>query len=52
MTRSINNIYLSILIIYGSVLGKNGDSSFTLYVIGIHYSLCHFLIGTESSALL
>ena len=51
MTRSINDVDLGASICYGSILGEDSDSSFTLDVIGIHDTFLHFLILTEDAGL-
>ena len=51
MTRCVHNIYFYVAMHYGTVLGVDGDSSFSLYVIAVHYTVNNFLVGTEHSAL-
>ena len=36
----------------GSVFGKDGDTSFTLNVVGVHNTFLYFLVVTEDTALL
>ena len=52
MTRSINDVDLGASICYGSILGEDSDSSFTLDIVGIHDTLSDLLIVTEHTALL
>ena len=52
MSRSIDDVDLGILVIYGSVFGKDGDTSFTLNVVGVHNTFLYFLVVTEDTALL
>ena len=51
MSRSVNDIDLCIFINNCSVFGKNGNSTFTFDIVGIHYSFGYFLIFTENTAL-
>ena len=52
MTRSINDVDLGAAICYGSVLGEDSDTSFTLDIVGIHDTLSDLLVVTEYTALL
>ena len=51
MSRSVNDIDLCIFINNCSIFGKNGNSTFTFDIVGIHYSFGYFLIFTENTAL-
>ena len=51
MTWGVDDIDFCILIKNSSIFGENGDSSFSLNVVGVHDSLSYFLIGTEHTAL-
>ena len=51
MTGSIDDVDFYILIKDCRVFGKNGDTSFSFNIIGVHDTFCHFLIGTEHAAL-
>ena len=51
MSGSINNIDFYIFIKNSCIFGKNGNTTFSFDVIGIHDTFCHFLIGTEHTAL-
>ena len=35
----------------GCIFRKDGDTAFALNGIGVHDAFCHFLIGTEHTAL-
>ena len=51
MARSINDIDFYIFVEYSSILRKNGNTTFTLNIIGIHDTFLDFLIGTEYTTL-
>ena len=51
MTWGVDDIDFCILIKNSGIFGENGDSSFSLNVVGVHDSLSYFLIGTEHTAL-
>ena len=52
MARGVYDIDLNAVILNGGILCENCDSSFTLDVVGIHYSVFNFLIFSECAALL
>ena len=52
MARGIHNIDLHIAILYGGVLGQNGDAALPLQVVGVHHALGYGLILPECAALL
>ena len=52
MARGVDDIDLNAVILNGGILCENCDSSFTLDVVGIHYSVFNFLIFSECAALL
>ena len=47
MARGINDVDLNVVMHDGAVLGINGDAPFTLDIVGVHYAVHNFLIGTE-----
>ena len=51
MTWCVDNVDLCIFISNCSVLGKNGNTTLSLDIIGIHDTFCHFLILTKYTAL-
>ena len=52
MPRSVHDVYLYIVMHYGTVLGVYGYSSFSLDIVAVHYAVHHFLVGAENSALI
>ena len=51
MAWGVDNIDFCILIKNSCIFGKNCDTALTLEVVGVHDTLCNFLIGTEYTAL-
>ena len=51
MARSIDDVDLGVAIGYCGILGQDGDSTFTLDVVGIHDTVLDVLVLTEYTAL-
>ena len=52
MSWCVDDIDLCIFVVYSGILGKDGDTSLTLNIVGVHYTFLNFLVGTEYTALL
>ena len=52
MSRCVDDIDLGIFIIYGGVLGEDGNTTFAFDVVGVHDTFRNFLILTEYTTLL
>ena len=52
MARGIHNVDLIILIVYGGVLGEDGDAPLPLQVSGVHDTLHGLLVFPVDTALL
>ena len=52
VTGGVHNVDLVILIVYGGVLGENGDSPLPLQVAGVHDPVHHRLVLAIHAALL
>ena len=48
----IDDVDAHALVVYGGVLGKNGDAALALQIVGIHHALGHLLVFAEHAALL
>ena len=51
VTGSIDDVDFIIAVFYRRVFGKNGNSSFSFEIVGVHNSVVYHLVGTERSAL-
>ena len=51
MSRGINNIYFNIIIMNGCIFRKDGNTTFSFNIIGVHNTFRNFLIFSEDSAL-
>ena len=51
MSGSVDDIDLCAVVGNGCIFRKDGDTAFALDGIGVHHAFCHFLIGTEHTAL-
>ena len=51
MTRRIDDVDVSALIIDRRVLGENGDAALPLQIIAVHDPLSHVLVGGKSPRL-
>ena len=52
VARRVHNVDLIIFIVYGGVLGQNGDAALALKVARVHHAVGHDLIVTVYAALL
>ena len=51
MARGINDVNLYIIIMNSCIFGQNRDAPLPLDVIGVHNTLCDFLVFPEHTAL-
>ena len=51
MSGGVYNVDFYILVLNGSILGKNCDTAFTFQVVVVHYSVYNSLIFTIHTAL-
>ena len=51
MARGVDNIDFYAVVMRGSVLCENGDTSFSFQVTAVHYTVLYLLIFTEYAAL-
>ena len=52
MSRSVDDVDFGISVHYGTVLGINCNSSFSLYVIAVHDTVDYSLVVSEYTALI
>ena len=52
MTGGVHNVDLGTVIMYGGILGQDGNAAFTLNVVGVHDAIHHLLILAVHAALL
>ena len=51
VARSIQDVDFAAIMHNGSVLGQDGDSTFSFLIVGVHDPFLHLLVGTEYTAL-
>ncbi len=52
MTRSIDDVDLGVLVMYGGVFGQNGNTALPLQIVGVHDAIHDLLIFAVYAALL
>ena len=52
MARSVQDVDLAAIVHNGSILGQDGDPTFSFLIVGVHDPFLHLLVGPEYTALL